>query len=83
MIVIGKTTTTEFAYRSPAKTRNPHNAKHTPGGSSSGSAAAVAAGMLPIAFGSQTGAGPFTGSGVVEFNDRVEADFEARHPGAP
>lgn len=54
-IVMGKTATTEFAYRNPAPTRNPHNLGHTPGGSSSGSAAAVAAFMVPIAVGSQTG----------------------------
>ena len=54
-IVLGKTVTTEFAFLDPAGTRNPHNPAHTPGGSSSGSAAAVAAGMLPIAVGSQTG----------------------------
>jgi Asp-tRNA(Asn)/Glu-tRNA(Gln) amidotransferase A subunit family amidase len=54
-IVLGKTVTTEFAYLQPPKTRNPHNLSHTPGGSSSGSAAAVAAGMLPLALGSQTG----------------------------
>ncbi len=54
-IVLGKTVTTEFASLEPAGTRNPHNPAHTPGGSSSGSAAAVAAGMLPLAFGSQTG----------------------------
>jgi Asp-tRNA(Asn)/Glu-tRNA(Gln) amidotransferase A subunit family amidase len=54
-IVLGKTVTTEFAGLQPAGTRNPHNPAHTPGGSSSGSAAAVAAGMVPIAFGSQTG----------------------------
>ena len=54
-VVLGKTVTTEFAYLQPPKTRNPHNLAHTPGGSSSGSAAAVAAGMLPLAFGSQTG----------------------------
>jgi Asp-tRNA(Asn)/Glu-tRNA(Gln) amidotransferase A subunit family amidase len=54
-IVLGKTVTTEFASRQPAGTRNPHNSAHTPGVSSSGSAAAVAAGMLPIALGSQTG----------------------------
>ena len=53
-IVIGKTATTEFATMVPAATRNPHNLDHTPGGSSSGSCAAVAASMLPIAFGSQT-----------------------------
>ena len=53
-IIMGKTVTTEFATRHPGKTRNPHNAAHTPGGSSSGSAAAVAAGMVPLALGSQT-----------------------------
>src|SRR3954467_1929884 len=52
---LGKTLTTEFASLEPAGTRNPRNPAHTPGGSSSGSAAAVAAGMLPIALGSQTG----------------------------
>ena len=54
-IILGKTVTTEFATLQPANTRNPHNPNHTPGGSSSGSAAAIAAGMLPIALGSQTG----------------------------
>src|SRR5262245_14531495 len=54
-IVPGKTVTTEFASFQPAGTCNPHNLAHTPGGSSSGSAAAVAAGMLPMAIGSQTG----------------------------
>jgi Asp-tRNA(Asn)/Glu-tRNA(Gln) amidotransferase A subunit family amidase len=54
-LVLGKTVTTEFASLQPAGTRNPHNPAHTPGGSSSGSAAAVAAGMLPLALGSQTG----------------------------
>jgi Asp-tRNA(Asn)/Glu-tRNA(Gln) amidotransferase A subunit family amidase len=53
-VVMGKTVTTELAYFSPGKTRNPHRLEHTPGGSSSGSAAAVAAGMLPLAIGSQT-----------------------------
>jgi len=54
-LVLGKTVTTEFAHLRPGKTRNPANPDHTPGGSSSGSAAAVAAGMVPIAIGSQTG----------------------------
>src|SRR5215510_4946412 len=54
-IVLGKTVTTEFASLEPARTRNPRNPDHTPGGSSSGSAAAVAAGMVPVALGSQTG----------------------------
>jgi Asp-tRNA(Asn)/Glu-tRNA(Gln) amidotransferase A subunit family amidase len=53
-VILGKTVTTECAYFTPGKTRNPHNPEHTPGGSSSGSAAAVAAGMVPLALGSQT-----------------------------
>ncbi|HEX3137976.1 MAG TPA: amidase, partial [Casimicrobiaceae bacterium] len=53
-IVLGKTVTTEFANMHPNKTRNPHNPAHTPGGSSSGSAAAVADFMVPLAFGTQT-----------------------------
>jgi Asp-tRNA(Asn)/Glu-tRNA(Gln) amidotransferase A subunit family amidase len=53
-VIMGKTVTTEFAYFSPGKTRNPHNREHTPGGSSSGSAAAVAANMVPLSLGSQT-----------------------------
>src|SRR5919109_3474256 len=51
---MGKTVTTECAYFNPGKTKNPHNPEHTPGGSSSGSAAAVAAHMVPLALGSQT-----------------------------
>jgi len=53
--LIGKTVTTQFAHMDPGKTKNPHNLAHTPGGSSSGSAAGVAAGFFPIATGSQTG----------------------------
>ena len=53
-VIMGKTVTTECATYSPGKTRNPHNREHTPGGSSSGSAAAVAASMVPLALGSQT-----------------------------
>jgi Asp-tRNA(Asn)/Glu-tRNA(Gln) amidotransferase A subunit family amidase len=53
-VVIGKTVTTEFATASPGPTTNPFNSAHTPGGSSSGSCAAVGAGVLPLAFGTQT-----------------------------
>ena len=53
-LIFGKTVTTEFAYFSPGLTRNPHNPQHTPGGSSSGSAAAVAAGFCNLALGTQT-----------------------------
>ena len=53
-VVLGKTTTTEFAAYEPSPTTNPHHPGHTPGGSSSGSAAAVADGMVPVALGTQT-----------------------------
>ena len=69
-VILGKTVTTEFAYFSPGKTRNPQNPEHTPGGSSSGSAAAVAAEMVPLAIGSQTNGStirPAAYCGVVGF----------------
>ncbi|QNB47972.1 amidase [Thermanaerosceptrum fracticalcis] len=53
-LILGKTVTTEFAFFAPGPTRNPYNPEHTPGGSSSGSAAAVAAGFCPLALGTQT-----------------------------
>jgi Asp-tRNA(Asn)/Glu-tRNA(Gln) amidotransferase A subunit family amidase len=53
-LIMGKTVTTEFAYFSPGPTRNPHNPNHTPGGSSSGSAAAIGAGLCNITLGTQT-----------------------------
>src|SRR5690606_22546182 len=53
-VIVGKTHTTQFAYLDPAPTRNPWNRDHTPGGSSSGSGAAVGARMVPMAIGSQT-----------------------------
>ncbi len=53
-LIMGKTVTTEFAYFAPGPTRNPHSEEHTPGGSSSGSAAAVATGLCPVATGTQT-----------------------------
>ena len=69
-VIIGKTVTTEYAYFHPGKTRNPHDPSRTPGGSSSGSAAAVAAGMVPAAIGSQTNGSvirPAAFCGVVGF----------------
>jgi len=69
-ILLGKTVTTEFANRHPGPTANPHNPAHTPGGSSSGSAAAVADGMVPLAIGTQTGGSvirPAAYCGVVGF----------------
>ncbi|ALI54339.1 amidase [Celeribacter marinus] len=69
-IILGKTVTTEGAFMHAGKTRNPHNPDHTPGGSSQGSAAAVAAGMVPFAVGTQTGGSvirPASFCGVVGF----------------
>jgi Asp-tRNA(Asn)/Glu-tRNA(Gln) amidotransferase A subunit family amidase len=69
-VILGKTVTTEYAYFHPGKTRNPHDPARTPGGSSSGSAAAVAAGMVPAAIGSQTNGSvvrPAAFCGVVGF----------------
>jgi Asp-tRNA(Asn)/Glu-tRNA(Gln) amidotransferase A subunit family amidase len=69
-VIMGKTVTTEFATRNPGPTTNPHNPAHTPGGSSSGSAAAVADFMLPLAFGTQTAGSiirPAAYCGVVGF----------------
>jgi Asp-tRNA(Asn)/Glu-tRNA(Gln) amidotransferase A subunit family amidase len=69
-LIMGKTVTTELATYAPGKTRNPHDASHTPGGSSSGSAAAVAAGMVPLAIGTQTNGSvirPASFCGVVGF----------------
>ena len=69
-LLIGKTTTTEFACFQPTLTTNPHNAAHTPGGSSSGSAAAVSANVVPLALGSQTAASitrPASYCGVVGY----------------
>ncbi len=69
-VIMGKTVTTEYAYFHPGKTRNPHDPERTPGGSSSGSAAAVAAHMVPAAIGSQTNGSvirPAAFCGVVGF----------------
>jgi len=75
-LVLGKTVTTEFAFMQPGKTRNPWNAAHTPGGSSSGSAAAVALGHVPAAIGTQTNGSvirPAAYCGVVGFKPSKDA----------
>jgi len=72
---LGKTVTTEFAFMHPAETRNPWNPRHTPGGSSSGSAAAVAAGHVPLAIGTQTNGSvirPAAYCGVVGFKPTLD-----------
>jgi len=74
--VLGKTVTTEFAFMHPGKTRNPWSAAHTPGGSSSGSAAAVALGHVPAAIGTQTNGSmirPAAYCGVVGFKPTFDA----------
>ncbi len=79
-LILAKAVTTEFAYFEPGPTRNPRNLEHTPGGSSSGSAAAVAAGLAPLAIGSQTVGSvlrPAAFCGVVGFKpsyDRIPRD---------
>ncbi|MBM3596568.1 MAG: amidase [Alphaproteobacteria bacterium] len=73
-ILLGKTVTTEFAHLHPGPTGNPHDPGRTPGGSSSGSAAAVAAGMVPLALGSQTGGSvmrPASFCGIFGFKSTV------------
>lgn len=73
-IILGKTVTTEFAWRNPGKTKNPHNLKHTPGGSSSGSAASVSDMQVPLAFGTQTAGSvirPASYCGVVGFKPSI------------
>ena len=78
-VVLGKTVTTEFATFTPGKTANPHNPAHTPGGSSSGSAAAVADGMAPLGFGTQT-AGSVIRPAVVLRRCRLQAELRADQP---
>ncbi|MEP6943910.1 MAG: amidase [Betaproteobacteria bacterium] len=73
-VMLGKTVTTEFALRHPGPTANPRNPAHTPGGSSSGSAAAVADFMVPVAFGTQTGGSiirPASYCGVVGYKPSI------------
>lgn len=75
-VPVGKTVTAEFAFSCPGPTTNPWNENHTPGGSSSGSAAAVAAGMVPFALGTQTGGSvirPAAYCGVVGFKSSLGA----------
>src|SRR3954452_7319938 len=72
-VILGKTVTTEFATYQPPVTVNPHDPARTPGGSSSGSAAAVAAGMVPVAYGTQTAGSvirPASFCGVAGFKPR-------------
>ena len=85
--VFGKTVTTEFAFMQPGKTRNPWHAAHTPGGSSSGSAAAVAMGHVPTALGTQTNGSvirPAAYCGVVGFKPTIDLlPFAGIHPFSP
>ncbi len=86
-VIMGKTVTTEFAYLNPGKTRNPHDLQHTPGGSSSGSAAAVADFQVPLALGTQTAGSiirPASYCGVVGFKPTFGTfDRAGIHPFAP
>ncbi len=86
-VVVGKTVTTEFAFFRPGPTTNPHDPTRTPGGSSSGSAAAVAAGMVRVAFGTQTGGSvirPGSFCGVVAFKPTFDlVALTGVHPLAP
>jgi len=83
-VIFGKTVTTQFAWKTPGPTVNPHNEEHTPGGSSSGSAAAVAAGIVPLALGTQTVGSvvrPAAFCGVVGFKPSFGAiNKEGTHP---
>jgi Asp-tRNA(Asn)/Glu-tRNA(Gln) amidotransferase A subunit family amidase len=78
-VVIGKTVTTELAYFTPGPTANPCNPAHTPGGSSSGSAAAVADGMVPLALGTPD-SGLVDPAGVLLRRVRAEADLRHGRP---
>jgi Asp-tRNA(Asn)/Glu-tRNA(Gln) amidotransferase A subunit family amidase len=86
-VVLGKTVTTELAFFGPGPTRNPHDPSHTPGGSSSGSAAAVAAFMVPAALGTQTAGSiirPAAYCGVVGFKpSHGLLSLDGIHPFAP
>ena len=77
-IIMGKTVSTELAFMHAGKTRNPHNPAHTPGGSSSGSCAAVGDGMIPLAVGTQTGGSvirPSSFCGITGFKPTLNISF--------
>ena len=76
--IFGKTVSTEFAWRHPGPTLNPWNTRHTPGGSSSGSAAAVASGIVPLALGTQNSRFDHQ-TGGVQWSGRSQTEFR-RHP---
>ena len=81
-VILGKTVTTEFATYEPPPTVNPHDPERTPGGSSSGSAAAVADGMVPLAYGTQTAGSvirPASFCGVVGFKPSARLGLDRRH----
>jgi amidase len=86
-VILGKTVTTELAFYRPGRTRNPHDPARTPGGSSSGSAAAVAAGLAPAAIGTQTAGSvirPASFCGVVGFKPTFDAvPMDGASPFAP
>ena len=86
-VIMGKTVTTEFAFYAPGKTANPHNIKHTPGGSSSGSAAAVADFHVPVALGTQTSGSiirPASFNGVLGCKPTYNSySLDGIHPLAP
>ena len=86
-VILGKTVTTEFAYFTPRKTANPFDPQHTPGGSSSGSAAAVADRHVPLALGTQTAGSiirPASFCGVIGYKPTFGAfSFDGIHPLAP
>ena len=86
-VIMGKTVTTEFAFYAPGKTANPHNLEHTPGGSSSGSAAAVADFHVPVALGTQTSGSiirPASFNGVFGYKPTYNSySLDGIHPLAP
>ena len=86
-VIMGKTVSTEFAFYAPGKTANPHNPRHTPGGSSSGSAAAVADFHVPVALGTQTSGSiirPAAFNGIIGYKPTYNSySLTGVHPLAP